>query len=567
MPYPSLEQYNQAFQLHSKLLIDPELKSGSVATTGLGLPLAISGGFALTYTIKSGVKKYAVRCFHRESKALERRYEAISRKISSLRSPYFLDFQFQSQGIKVEGISYPIVKMAWAKGETLGEFLEVNRRSAQAIAKLSASIESLAAYLEKEKIAHGDFQTGNLMVSDGGATVQLIDYDGMFVDEIKTLGSSELGHVNFQHPRRKATNPFNHTLDRFSLITLWLALKTLQIDPSIWDKSNSELDAIIFRANDFVDPSSSSILGILSSIQQLSPHVKNFAAVCASAMEKTPSLNDFIAGRNIPVSLATISMNGDIPSNRVKPGYIGAYTVLSALEYSACLKRVGDKVEVIGKIIDVKLNKTRNGKPYIFVNFGDWRGNIFKISIWSEGISALPSKPDASWIGKWISVIGLMEPPYVSGKYKYSHISITVTAIGQMTVLSETDARWRLAGPSDSRQTLTSTSSNQEALERIKGKSTTSTPMPVSTNATTANQAILNKLRASTQTVAPASAQTQHVVPNKSSTHYVAPTRTSASQQISPAQNIPSKTVTSNQQASKTNVIIKIYKWLSRLLH
>jgi hypothetical protein len=59
----------------------------------------------------------------------------------------------------------------------------------------------------------------------------------------------------------------------------------LQIDPSIWDKSNSELDAIIFRANDFVDPGSSSILGMLSGIQQLSTHVKNFAAVCASAME------------------------------------------------------------------------------------------------------------------------------------------------------------------------------------------------------------------------------------------------------------------------------------------
>ncbi|EOU9528814.1 TerY-P anti-phage system serine/threonine kinase [Cronobacter dublinensis] len=567
MPYPSLEQYNQAFQLHSKLLNDPELKSGTVATTGLGLPLAISGGFALTYTIKSGAKKYAVRCFHRESKALERRYEAISKKISSLRSPYFLDFQFQPQGVKVEGISYPIVKMAWAKGETLGEFLEVNRRSAQAIAKLSASIESLAAYLEKEKIAHGDFQTGNLMVSDGGATVQLIDYDGMFVDEIKTLGSSELGHVNFQHPQRKATNPFNHTLDRFSLISLWLALKALQIDPSIWDKSNSELDAIIFRANDFVDPGSSSILGMLSGIQQLSTHVKNFAAVCASAMEKTPSLGDFIASKNIPISLASISMNGDIPASRLKPGYIGAYTVLSALDYSACLQRVGDKVEVIGKIIGVKLNKTRNGKPYIFVNFGDWRGNIFKISIWSEGISALPSKPNASWVGKWISVIGLMEPPYVSGKYKYSHISITVTTIGQMTVLSETDARWRLAGPNDSRQISTSTSSNQEALERIKGKSTTSTPKPVSTNATTANQAILNKLRASTKTVAPARAQNQHVVPNKSSTHYVAPTRTSASQPVSPAQSIPSKTVTSNQQTSKTNIIIKIFKWLSRLLH
>ena len=182
-------------------------------------------------------------------------------------------------------------------------------------------------------------------------------------------------------------------------------------------------------------------------------------------------------------------------------------------------------------------------------------------------ISALPSKPDASWIGKWISVIGLMEPPYVSGKYKYSHISITVTTIGQMTILSETDARWRLAGPNDSRQTSTSTRNNQEALERIKGNSTSATPQPVSTNVTTANQAILNKLRGSAQTASPARVQTQNAIPNKSSIYYVAPTRTSASQQVSPAQNIPSKTVTSNQQTSKTNVIIKIFKWLSRLLH
>ncbi|MET3702152.1 serine/threonine protein kinase [Citrobacter sp. UYEF32] len=567
MPYPSLEQYNLAFQAHSRVLGDPELRSGTVATTGLGLPLAISGGFALTYTIKSGVKKYAVRCFHRESKALERRYEAISRKISSLHSPYFLDFQFQPQGINVGGVSYPIVKMAWAKGETLGEFLEVNRRSAQAIVKLSASIEKLAAYLEKEKIAHGDFQTGNLMVSDGGATVQLIDYDGMFVDDIKTLGSSELGHVNFQHPLRKATNPFNHTLDRFSLISFWLALKALQIDPSIWDKSNSELDAIIFRANDFVDPGSSSILEMLSGIQQLSTFIKNFAAVCASPMEKTPSLGDFIAGRNIPVSLTTISMNGDRSVNRLKPGYIGAYAVLSAMEYSACLQRVGHKVEVIGKIFEVSLKTTKYGKPYIVINFGDWHDNIFKISIWNEGLRVLPVKPDSSWVGKWISVIGLMEPPYPTGKNKYLHLSITVTTIGQMTILSEADARWRLAGPNNNQKTQTSTKSNQEIRERIKGKSTTAAPQPMSAKTTSANQAILDKIRASAQPPTPARVQTQHVVSGKSSTHYATPARTSASQQVSPAQNTPSKTVTSNQQTSKTNIVLKILKRLLRWLH
>lgn len=503
MAYPSLEQYNQAFQLHSKLLTDPELKSGTVATTGLGLPLAISGGFALTYTIKTGTKKYAVRCFHRESKALERRYEAISKKIASLRSPYFLDFQFQPQGIKVEGAPYPIVKMAWAKGETLGEFLEDNRNSPQAIAKLSASLESLAVFLEKEKIAHGDFQTGNLMVSDGGATLQLIDYDGMFVDEIKTLGSSELGHVNFQHPRRKATNPFDHTLDRFSLISLWLALKALRLDPSIWDKTNSELDAIVFRSNDFSDPGSSPVFGMLSGNKALSADIKNFAAICASPMEKAPALIDFIAGKSIPAPATEIRITGTVLPGRPKPGYIGAYDVLSALDYDGCLRRVGDKVEVIGKIIEVKQDKARNGKPYVFINFGDWRGRIFKISIWSEGLAALRSKPDSSWAGKWISVTGLMEPPYVSKRYKYSHLSITVATVGQMTVLSEADASWRLAAPKGSRQASSSVGSNQETLDRIKGRQTPAAPQVPVAKPSTTNQAVLNKIRATSQPTAP----------------------------------------------------------------
>lgn len=544
MAYPSLEQYNQAFQLHSKLLADPELRSGSVATTGLGLPLAISGGFALTYTIKTGAKKYAVRCFHRESKALERRYEAISKKIASLRSPYFLEFQFQPQGIKVEGSPYPVVKMAWAKGETLGEFLEDNRNSQQALAKLSTSLASLASFLEKERIAHGDVQTGNLMVADGGATIQLIDYDGMFVDEIKALGSSELGHVNFQHPKRKVTNPFDHTLDRFSLISLWLALKALQVDPSIWDKTNSEIDAIVFRANDFTDPGSSSVFGMLANTEALSADVKNFAAVCASAMEKTPALADFIAGKNIPTPSAEIKITGTIQPGGQKPGYIGAYDVLSALDYDACLRRVGDKVEVIGKILEVKVDKAWNGKPYIFINFGDWRGRIFKISIWNEGLCALRSRPDSSWAGKWISVIGLMEPPYASRKYKYSHLSITVTTVGQMTVLSEADARWRLAGPKAGGQASVSTGNNKETLDRIKGRQTSAAPQASSAPSSSTNQAILNKIRSSSQP----SGQTRPMQPRP--------------QPQPNATRAPSHTPTPRPQQQEKGVIAKVFNWL-----
>lgn len=444
MAYPSYEQYNEAFQCHSRLLLDNDLRAGVVVTSGLGVPRAFSGGFALTYTIKTLSNKYAVRCFHRESQALERRYEAISRRLTSLRSPYFLDFQFQPKGISVNGNSYPIVKMAWGKGETLGEFIEDNKDNPQALSRLSASIISLAAFLEKERIAHGDLQTGNLMISNGGSNIQLIDYDGMFVDEIKSLGSAEIGHLNFQHPARKVNNPFDATLDRFSQISLWLAIKALETDRSIWGKTSSDLDALVFRANDFVDPVSSPTFAILSRNKALVDNVNNFAIVCKSPLDKVPPLADFIAGKNI--TAMGIQIQGSAHTGQYKSTYCGAYAVLSAQDYDACLHKVGDKVEVIGQVVEVKHGEARNGKPYIFLNFGNWRGRIFKISIWSEGLAALRTKPDPSWSGRWISVTGLMDPPYVNRSINYSHLSITVTTAGQMTVISEGEARRRLEG-------------------------------------------------------------------------------------------------------------------------
>ena len=554
MAYPSLEQYNQAFQLHSKLLADPELKVGTLATTGMGLPLAISGGFALTYTINSGAKKFAVRCFHKESKALERRYIAISKRIAALNSPYFLEFQFQPQGIKVDGVGYPIVKMAWAKGETLGQFLESNRSNASALSKLSDSICALAAFLEKEQIAHGDLQPGNLMVSAGGAVVQLIDYDGMYVDDIKDVGSSELGHANFQHPQRKSANPYNSKIDRFSLISLMVALKALRLDHTLWNKTKSEEDVILFRANDFVDPGASQIFALLSENSAIALDIKNFASVCKSAMDKAPSLADFLVGKQIPA--LAVALTGLVNPNSPKTGYIGAYKVLSAIDYQICLGHVGDRVEVIGRILEVKSNRTFNGQPYIFINFGDWRGRIFKVSIWSEGLDAIKTPPDKNWIGKWLSVVGLMEPPYSNPKFKYSHLSISITTSGQMTFITESDAKWRLAGPTANAPTFAN-SSNQDALDRIKERpATISTPIrpsitPTVSSASTANREAIDKIRAATRPASPPSKNPTSRTPN------ISP-RPSWPQTPNPGENV---TQHSPPQKEK-GVVDKIFRWL-----
>lgn len=495
MSYPTLEQYNEAFQYPQLALSDPELKNGVIATTGLGLPLALCGGFALTYTLNTGSTKYAVRCFHKQSNALERRYSSISCRLKTLNPPYFVDFEFQPQGVKVNGKPFPIVKMAWATGTTLGEFLEQHYRRTNTLQELGASLRALACYLESQNLAHGDIQPGNVMIAKGGKEVRLIDYDGMFVEDLKSLGSAELGHRNFQHPQR-ASQSWDSTLDRFSFIGLNLALRALEAYPDLWSKTQSDGDSILFKANDYADPDRSMIFGELINRPKFSEAAKNFAAICKSPFEKTPSLEDFLANRNIPQAVISVGLaRAAVPAH-----YISAYPVLDATNYRLCLRYVGDRVELIGRIVEVKQAKTRHGKPYVFINFGPWQGQIVKISLWSEGLAALVNKPDEGWVGKWVSVIGLMEPPYNrKGRgFSYTHLAISVTQSNQMHLITDSEAQYRLAGTSmHSAAALHPQSKNKDILDRIRGHTRPSTrnSPPKYAPPVSQNQAILQQMR------------------------------------------------------------------------
>jgi serine/threonine protein kinase len=477
MNYPTLEQYNEALQHPKTAFFDSELKSGIVLSNGLGLPLALCGGFALTYGVQCNGKKYAVRCFHKKSDTIESRYKAISNKIKAIRSSYFVNFEFQTAGVNVNGQKAPIVKMAWASGETLGEFLECNYRNKEKIQLLNASLGSLADYLEGKGLAHGDIQPGNVMVSSGGRSIQLIDYDGIYVDDIERLGSDNDGHRNFQHSKRDK-HAWNAHLDRFSFIELNLSLRILESYPQFWDETKSDGDSILFKANDFADPGSSLLFNKLFGVEPFSDDARNFAAICRSPFDKIPTLKDFIARRNIPQAVISISRQGPMTSRQ----YIGAFPVLNAGNYELCLKHVGDRVELIGQIQEVKYGETRHHKkPYVFINFGSWRGKVVKISIWSEGLSLLSQMPGPNWIGKWITVTGLMEPPYHNKKFNYSHLSISITQANQLVFLNESDARYRLGLPDDAVKSSSATgrstnttkpeaaSSNRNVLAGMKG--------------------------------------------------------------------------------------------------
>lgn len=132
----------------------------------------------------------------------------------------------------------------------------------------------------------------------------------MFVEELKSLGSSELGHRNFQHPKR-ASNSWNASLDRFSFIGLDLAIRALASHPELWSKTHSDGDSILFKANDFADPSQSSIFSDLVGRANFAEDAKNFAAICKSAFDKIPTLEDFLAKRNIPQVAISVAKPSD----------------------------------------------------------------------------------------------------------------------------------------------------------------------------------------------------------------------------------------------------------------
>lgn len=468
---PSLDLYQEAVQNPQVAFSDGLLRAGKVRTNGLGLPLALGGGFAITYSIQAAGRMYAIRVFHKQTNGLETRYRSVSAELSRSPSPYFVGFEYQPLGIRVQGVQYPLVKMEWATGDTLGSFLDARHGDRAAMEALRRAFRELANHLRDRSIAHGDIQSGNVMV-DGGR-LRLIDYDGMFVPGMQLGHGTEIGHRHFQHPARGPCD-FGPSMDRFSFIALDVTLAALVERPNLFLKYATTGENVLFTGNDFKNPSSSPVFAELRGIQSLRKSVDDLASVCRGAIGSVPSLDDFIAGRNISTVAAVISDHPTVG----RQAYAGSLPVIDALDFALASRHVGDRVELIGQITDVKIDLTRGGhREYVFINFGNWRGRIVKVNIWEPGLAKLRQRPDPTWVGRWISVTGLMDPPYTSSKYHYTHLSVTVEEGQQLHLIEESEARYRLGkGSSGARAPTTKPHRNRDVLDTIQSGADSPSP-------------------------------------------------------------------------------------------
>jgi hypothetical protein len=258
--WPTPQDYNETIQNPRVCFDDPDLSTGSVELNALGLPKAASGTFASVYKVKSPTGNWAVRCFLTDRQDQEERYKSISEFILFDDLDCTVDFHYASQGIKLGGAWYPILKMPWIEGPTLENYLIQIINDKAKLTALKNDFFKLSMALERAGIAHGDLQHGNIIVSPSG--LRLVDYDALFVPKLLGKRNLEFGHPNYQHPLRDEYH-FDVSVDNFSSWLIYTSLSVLTIDPSLFSDFSGGDDCILFKRADLHEPESSKLFAAL----------------------------------------------------------------------------------------------------------------------------------------------------------------------------------------------------------------------------------------------------------------------------------------------------------------
>jgi|ERR1017187_1587858 hypothetical protein len=305
MPWPSLLDYNEAIQNPRTCFEEGDLQTAIVECDNLGLPKARSGNFASVYKFDCDGKKWAVKCFNRQTQDQQERFAAINAHLHRVALPYTVDFSYLAKGIRVGGNWYPIIKMEWADGVTLEKWIKANLHNRAALMNFLQSFFSMLSALQRASIAHGDLQHGNILVINSAP--KLVDYDGMYVPALSGRTSAELGQSNYQNPRRSA-HDFGPYLDNFSGWVIALSLFALTVDPKLWQTfKGGEDDCLLFRKRDFEAPNQSALFKALEGEpnQDLHQLIALFKTVIACTPQSAPAIAETFSLPSLPVAPTT----------------------------------------------------------------------------------------------------------------------------------------------------------------------------------------------------------------------------------------------------------------------
>src|SRR5882762_6091560 len=123
MQWPTRDDYLSAIQNPQNCFDDPELKSGVTAKDKFGLPFPSSGQFAVVFQLFVHTRSFGVRFFTSPVTDQQERYGKLGQHFAGFSHPALVRFSYLSQGIRVRGQKYPLVRMEWIPGEQLHSFV------------------------------------------------------------------------------------------------------------------------------------------------------------------------------------------------------------------------------------------------------------------------------------------------------------------------------------------------------------------------------------------------------------------------------------------------------------
>jgi hypothetical protein len=272
--WPTRDDYDIAMEHLLDNVLDPELRRGGITTTKSGFITHHEAPDSPNCLYR--IDSWMVRCFCRvEDREPEdnitERYLKLSKFVHENRANVsaLVPLEYHEKGIKVgfykrnefhEVVSLikeeivPIIKMPFVSGMSLGTFIAGNYRNSKKMSQLSEAWLRMINEMETVKMAHGDLDLTNVIVQDESnvnLVLKLIDYDNTWIPGFDYM-LPEYGHEPFQHPAYFGkSHMFNHKIDRFSALVIYISLKTIALHPDLYEYFRADESRLLFTPADF----------------------------------------------------------------------------------------------------------------------------------------------------------------------------------------------------------------------------------------------------------------------------------------------------------------------------
>lgn len=253
--WPTGTEYSASVQQPATSFSDPELQTGELTLTPLGIPASASGQSAIAFHMEATDRPVAVRCLLNAHDDGRERYKALQEHVEAYNVPSVVPAKWLDEGVRVHGRWWPVVIMPWVSGDPLHIAVEDRLDDPGRLSRLADRWLDLVEILQDKEFAHGDYQHGNVLLT-AEDEFQLVDLDGIWVPDMGVGAPNEYGHPNYQHVNRSDTD-WGPYVDTFSALVIALSMLALANDPGLARYMTGE--NLLFAKPDFDEPDTSEV--------------------------------------------------------------------------------------------------------------------------------------------------------------------------------------------------------------------------------------------------------------------------------------------------------------------